>query len=657
MHPFLLDRRIRSDGKNYGIVIIMKKILGLTILAVLSLFSPALKAAVVAPTLTIVTPKTGEKLSNDTVVVAATVKSTIAIAHVLYSVNGGSWSDANQSNTTWRVTANLVAGTNTIAMYAVDNDSDFSKTNAVKVNYIVTTPIAVTIVGEGKLTPDYTNNSLAISNSYTIKATADKGFKFYYWGGGVTMSTNPTLTFLMVPGLAITANFQDVTIPTVSITSPATGLKVSNAVLTVSGKAADNVSVTNVLVSVAGGDWTAATLSNNGSNWTVQVTLNAGTNTISAVAVDSSGNVSKTNSVKVVYVVNTVTVAGTWNIIQYKTPAYITNDINGNVLNGENFSVETGVLTFDTNGDVSGTIGDSFTGTYVLNGDGSIVLSITNSELDVETKTFYVNADEDTMNLVETELDDSDNNQELVIGVRIPPALTAAEVAGTFNVVQFQTPVQITGDANDGLQGGTQFTATNGTLTLAANGTFTGKVKNSVSGTFTIGDSGTVILHSSGGDTLTFYVNYNMDTAIEVQSQLDSNDNQQQLVVCHRQPASFTTASLAGLWNLAQFQTPAQMTDDSNNGLVGGNNFEETNGTMQILTSGSISGTLGNSFTGTVSASSKGVVKAVINGGDGSQPVTFYINASLDTMTEEESQPDANDNQQQIVIAHRAPGS
>ncbi|MGA3283572.1 MAG: Ig-like domain-containing protein, partial [Verrucomicrobiota bacterium] len=49
--------------------------------------------------------------------------------------------------------------------------------------------------------------------------------------------------------------------------------------------------------------WTAATTGNNWTNWTAYVTLTPGTNTVQAYAVDTSGNLSPTNTVRFEYVV------------------------------------------------------------------------------------------------------------------------------------------------------------------------------------------------------------------------------------------------------------------------------------------------------------------------------------------------------------------
>jgi hypothetical protein len=61
--------------------------------------------------------------------------------------------------------------------------------------------------------------------------------------------------------------------------------------------------VTNVLYSFNNAAWTNVQSANGWANWIVPLTLPGGTNTIAAYAVDSSGNRSLTNSVKVVYVV------------------------------------------------------------------------------------------------------------------------------------------------------------------------------------------------------------------------------------------------------------------------------------------------------------------------------------------------------------------
>ncbi len=92
--------------------------------------------------------------------------------------------------------------------------------------------------------------------------------------------------------------------PRIEITSPKPGQSVSNEIVTVSGRAKDNVSVSLVLYSINGSDWLAADLSNNNLNWSANMVFTPGTNVFSVYAVDSSGNISPTNTARYVYVVN-----------------------------------------------------------------------------------------------------------------------------------------------------------------------------------------------------------------------------------------------------------------------------------------------------------------------------------------------------------------
>jgi hypothetical protein len=99
--------------------------------------------------------------------------------------------------------------------------------------------------------------------------------------------------------------------PTLQITAPLPNHLWSNAVFTVLGKAGDNVQVSSVFCSVNAAAWAAAGSANNFTNWSAQVTLAPGTNTLAAYAVDTSGNLSPTNTVKFVYVLDTVLAVST----------------------------------------------------------------------------------------------------------------------------------------------------------------------------------------------------------------------------------------------------------------------------------------------------------------------------------------------------------
>ncbi len=75
----------------------------------------------------------------------------------------------------------------------------------------------------------------------------------------------------------------------------------SNALFTVTGKASDNVGVTQVYCQLNAAGWETADSANGWTNWTAQVTPSPGANVVAAYAEDAAGNPSKTNSVSFVY--------------------------------------------------------------------------------------------------------------------------------------------------------------------------------------------------------------------------------------------------------------------------------------------------------------------------------------------------------------------
>jgi hypothetical protein len=112
--------------------------------------------------------------------------------------------------------------------------------------------------------------------------------------------------------LVLEANFVDMNWPTLSITNVTAGMSVSNAAFTVKGIAGDNVAVSNVYYSLNNTGWSNGVTDNNWTNWTTAVLmLTPGTNTIAAYAVDTSGNVSTTNTVSFDYVPNAILTVST----------------------------------------------------------------------------------------------------------------------------------------------------------------------------------------------------------------------------------------------------------------------------------------------------------------------------------------------------------
>ena len=103
--------------------------------------------------------------------------------------------------------------------------------------------------------------------------------------------------------------------PVVAITNITAGMMVSNAAFTVLGWATDNVAVASVFVSLSNSvvntGFALATTANNWANWSTNLTLVAGTNVVRAYAVDTSGNISTTNTVNLDYVVSAILTVST----------------------------------------------------------------------------------------------------------------------------------------------------------------------------------------------------------------------------------------------------------------------------------------------------------------------------------------------------------
>ena len=195
------------------------------------------------------------------------------------------------------------ASTNiTTLRFGFRNDNDYFALDNVSVQYALSAPLQVQITGLGTLSPNYSNAVLAIGQSYSMTATPGTGFAFINWTGSLT-TNGATLKFTMASNLTFTANFVDTNRPAVSITNLASGQRVSNVVFTVKGTASDNWQVSNVVCQINGGGWNLATNINNWTNWAAGVTLIPGTNVLQACAVDTSGNVSTTNSVSFQFVV------------------------------------------------------------------------------------------------------------------------------------------------------------------------------------------------------------------------------------------------------------------------------------------------------------------------------------------------------------------
>jgi hypothetical protein len=264
------------------------------------------------PALTITSPTSNQRWSNAVFTVTGTATDNVAVARVFYSLNSGGWSNAVTGNgwTNWTAAVTLISGTNTIAAYAMDASGNFSTTNRVSFDFVVTNQLGVRAVGLGTISPNFSNAWLEIGRNYSITSTPATGFVFTNWtvstnwiGGAIVTGTN--LQFMMQSNLTLQASFVETNKPTLTITAPTSGQHMTNAMATVTGTASDIWGVNAVWYqltngTLAGGTWSQAATTNNYTNWSTTLTLAAGTNMVKAYAVNLGGIYSATNSVSFV---------------------------------------------------------------------------------------------------------------------------------------------------------------------------------------------------------------------------------------------------------------------------------------------------------------------------------------------------------------------
>ena len=222
----------------------------------------------------------------------------------MYQLNDGPWTPAEPTiEPNWVANEILKPGTNVFRVFAMDLSGNHSLTSRVSFIYVLTAPLCLNTVGNGKVTGATNSQPIEIGKSVALTATPGTGWILTNWliqvDGNTILSTNKAVPFVMQSNLCLTATFFDTTKPTLTITAPTAGQRASNELFTVSGKVTDNNPAGTVFYQLNGGAWTSA---NGWSNWNAAITLAPGTNNLKAFALDAEGNRSTTNSASVIYV-------------------------------------------------------------------------------------------------------------------------------------------------------------------------------------------------------------------------------------------------------------------------------------------------------------------------------------------------------------------
>jgi uncharacterized repeat protein (TIGR02543 family) len=276
-----------------------------------AVFAFAFVSDATPPTVAIKSPAAGADLTSSTVLVEGTASDAFGLAAVEYQLENAHGSNAWQlaaGTTNWSATVtNLIPGTNTVRVKAIDVSSNVSTIVSRVFNYFLSVPLTLTKVGEGAVSGATNGQLLHVGYPYKLTATAASGFKFVGWTGDYTTNT-ATLSFIVTTNVSLTANFVETAKPILSITAPKANERESNSTFTVTGKASDLVSVASVQYELNTNGWmelaTNVNTANGFTNWNVNVNLNPGTNTIKAFAINQAGIHSATNSVSFIYVLS-----------------------------------------------------------------------------------------------------------------------------------------------------------------------------------------------------------------------------------------------------------------------------------------------------------------------------------------------------------------
>ncbi len=744
-----------SDWSSAGITVTNGKTLVFTMVTNLAL--TANFADITKPTLGITNMPAGLAVSNAGFTVAGTARDNVAVSNVLYAVNGTNWTSAVSANhwSNWTGQVTLNAGTNAVTAYAVDTSGNVSLIVTNPVRYVVSAELTVQTnqPGRGVISQNGNGSLLALGTTYQVTATAGAGFAFSNWtSAGLTLTNGRTLTFIMVTNLVLTANFADITKPTLSITNMPASLAVSNAGFTVAGTARDNVAVSNVLYAVNGTNWTSAVSANHWSNWTGQVTLSAGTNTVTAYAVDTSGNFSLVASNKATYVVSamlTVQLTGSGTVSPNDNGALLqvgkNYSLTASPTTGCVFSNWTGAGISPTNGRTltfmmtsnlifDATFGDVTpptvkitsptaneqvtTNSFVIRGTASDNVAVSNVwyqfngggwlnptgtsnwtaavTLNPGTNTVMAHAVDTSGNVSATNtvnfvyvsksaltveitgqgtVSQNYNGQSLAIGENYSMTAKAATGFAFTNWSSLQVDLVETYLTNhptlifpmsSGLILEANFadiapptvviTAPTANLEVSnSTYTVTGTAKDNVAVSsvyFSVNGSAWAAASSTNNWTnWTAAVTLTPGTNLLAAYAVDSSGNVSALA-SNRLDDWFVPG---GAWNVVRLATPALITWDATNGLLGGDDYSATNGTLMLNSDGTLSGELGAPFTGGYVMEGSGQVAAEIVTATSTNDFDLFINASQDTMTLADT--DTNGNQQELLIFERAPAA
>lgn len=173
------------------------------------------------PALVITSPRAGARFGEDTVTVSGTAHAGRGVAEVRWQVGEAPWQVAGGTQTWAFSLADVPPGPLTFRMKSVDAEGYESPVVERTVTRVVTAPLVLTVVGEGEIVGRRPlaggvedGDALELNRVHTLQAKPARGFVFAGWSGSIA-ANDPTLTFLMETGVALTATFVPTPFPAV----------------------------------------------------------------------------------------------------------------------------------------------------------------------------------------------------------------------------------------------------------------------------------------------------------------------------------------------------------------------------------------------------------------------------------------------------------
>lgn len=358
--------------------------------------------------------------------------------------------------------------------------------------------------------------------------------------------------------------------------------------------------------------------------------------------------------------------AGTWRIINFSTPDRFTvrKDSQGVVIGideAEHFESSTGIITVSPDGTFSGSVPDAISGTIALGDQGELLLNATTVE-GPQSLTFHINS---TADLMATAHADS-GYKELILALRAPASVVAADLAGQWNAAAFQTPHRLVLEKNASnqvinIRGLDSFKSFGGTMTIDADGTMSGQIGDPFTGAIDSTGNGLVnatINTGEGAMSLTFFVNASKDVMALLQSNFATNDNYQEIMIFQKAPTNNVVSELAAHWRIVTFDTPMtfQVKDGQGRvtGLGGTTSFGASRQSLVSGYDGFFIAQVEGTALGTLSPTQSGHVTVNVQSQDGADTFDFQLNSSQTLLSSSRS---IGDGYELLLVTRSAPVS